>query len=627
MSLIKSLWRDLTRGAQKPDATDALAERLRTLEPQLRQSGTATGSRALEELRSLTDAHPRSADARSLLGDGLLSAQQLVDAENAYREALKIQPEHARAQEGLGLCLLQSKRLDEAYLHLELAHKLAPMNADVLVHWGLVDLELGNYGTASQRFMSAVERAPNNPHAWHNLGLAMFRMGQFEASVTHLRRALVLKPDHALAHSNLALALRQTGDLGGASEAALRATELKPGNARLWVVRGDLCVDAGDFDQADSAFAQALSIDAHNVGGHIGRGKLLMALGRHDDARAAFETALSQEPSNADACAGLAQLHLLLQRWNIGWDLYEARRGSLPNPVRTVTTPEWQGEDLRGRSILVHAEQGLGDIILFASCLPDLIERGAQCVIDVPPRLETLFRRSFPGARVTGHELTSNGSDWLASLPPVDLHVPMGTLPKWLRREPSAFPRRAAFLTSDATRTTDWQARLAHLPKPHIGITWRGGTVSTARLQRSLELAELLGAFKSFQGTFVCLQYGDVADEIAAAEALTGRAIHAGISGFADIDDVAALTCALDAVVTVCATQAHLSGALGMRAAVLVPANPSWRYGSAGDTMPWYPSLTLVRQHELGAWDDVLDQAAAWIGQLQDPPVTAALTP
>ena len=165
MSLIKSLWRDLTRGVRQPDDADTLATRLQSLEPQLRQSGSATWAQAFEELQGLTRTHARSADVHSLLGDTLLAARRMTEAEAAYREALKIQPEHARAQEGLGLCLLQSKRLDEAYLHLELAHKLAPMNADVLVHWGIVDLELGNYGTASQRFMNAVERAPNNPHA------------------------------------------------------------------------------------------------------------------------------------------------------------------------------------------------------------------------------------------------------------------------------------------------------------------------------------------------------------------------------------------------------------------------------------------------------------------------------
>lgn len=626
MSLIKALWRDLTRGARQPDDADTLATRLQSLEPQLRQSGSATWAQAFDELQGLTRTHARSADVHSLLGDTLLAARRMTEAEAAYREALKIQPEHARAQEGLGLCLLQSKRLDEAYLHLELAHKLAPMSADVLVHWGLVDLELGNYGTASQRFMNAVERAPNNPHAWHNLGLSMFRMGQFEVSVTHLRRALGLKPDHALAHSNLALALRQLGDLSGATDAALRATELRPDNARLWVVLGDLSIDAGDFDRADRSFARALSIDADHVGGHIGRGKLLMALGRHAQAQAAFESALSHEPSNAEACGGLAQLHLLLQRWDTGWDLYEARRGSLPNPVRAVTTPEWQGEDLRGRRILVHAEQGLGDIILFASCLPDLIEHGANCVVDVPPRLETLFKRSFPRAQVVGHELSATGGDWLASLPEFDLHVPMGTLPKWLRRDPEAFPERPAFLSSDADKTATWKARLAHLPRPHIGITWRGGMVSTAREQRSLELAEMLEAFKSIEGSLVCLQYGDVAGEMAQAEALTGRALHPGLSGYADLDDIAALTCALDAVVTVCATQAHLSGALGQPTAVLVPANPSWRYGAEGETMPWYPSLILLRQHESGAWRDVLDRAAAWIGKPRASPVTGAQT-
>jgi ADP-heptose:LPS heptosyltransferase len=274
--------------------------------------------------------------------------------------------------------------------------------------------------------------------------------------------------------------------------------------------------------------------------------------------------------------------------------------------------------------LLIHAEQGLGDIILFSSCLPDLVDRGVHCVIDVPPRLEALFKRSFPTSEVVAHELASSGSDWLATLPEFDRHVPMGTLPKWLRLDQPSFPSRPAYLVGDAKKTTAWRERLAHLPRPHIGISWRGGMVSTSRLQRSIELAEMLTAFKSVQGTWVCVQYGNVDDEVANAQALTGREVHPGLSGYADIDDIAALTSALDGVVTVCSTQAHLSGALGTPAAVLVPANPSWPYGAQGEAMLWYPALTLLRQKHLGCWTDVLDHAAQWIVRAdKHRPVTA----
>lgn len=619
MSLLKSLWRELKGSRPALDATTDLATQLHALAPRLRQPQQPGWPAALTTLQGLCASHPRSVDAHSLLGDALLAAQRRDEAEHAYREALKLQPEHAGAQEGLGLCLLQGRRLDEAYLHLEMAHKLAPMNADILVHWGLVELELGHLAGACQRFTQAIERAPDNGHAWLNLGLALYRLGQFEASVAHLQRAVALKPQHALGHSNLALALRQTGDLPGAHAAAQRATELKPDNARLWVIHADLALNAGDFDAATAALDRALTLDAGHIGVHIGLGKLHMARARPQAAQAAFESALAIDPRHAEARHGLAQLHLLHQRWTTGWDLYEARRELLPNPVRLLPQPEWHGEALGRQSLLVHAEQGLGDTILFASCLPDLLAQPIDCVLDVPPRLATLFQRSFPSATVVSQGAGSHDDDWFASLPPTDRHVPLGSLPRLLRRDAEHFGHGAAFLHADAAKVTAWQQRLSHLQRPRIGLSWRGGMVSTSRLQRSLPLATLLTALSAVPASWVSLQYGDTVDEIAAAQAQTGIEIHAGLGGYADLDDLAALTCALDAVITVCSTQAHLSGALGQAAAVLVPVNPNWLYGANGRSMPWYGSLTLLRQHETGEWRQVLEQAAAWVGEQGRP--------
>lgn len=610
MGLLNALWREVGRGFGH-DRTPRTAEQALTAINESLREDKLSRAEALRQLSTLRVQHARNPDIPSRIGDLLLAQGQLADAEQRFREALSLQPEHARAQEGLGLTLLQQGRAEPAFLHFETAHKLAPMNAEVLVHWGLADLSLGNIAPASQKFMKAIERDPANAHAWQNLGLTSYRMGRFANSVAQLRRAVELNPAYGLAWSNLALSLRQSNDLVGALAAAEQATALKSDNARVWVVLGDLCADAGQFDRASQAFDRALTLDPAQASTFIGQAKLLMAQGRYDDSRAAYGRALQLEPDQADAQAGLGQLHLLQQQWEPGWRLYEARHRTVDVPVRPVSGLRWDGEALGQRKLLIHAEQGLGDIILFSSCLPDLIEQGVHCIIDVPQRLGSLFQRSFPQAQVHAHDPAQDNAAWQQGLPAFDLHIPMGSLPRLLRRRAEDFPNRHAFLTPDPARVNHWRQQLASLPGPRIGIAWRGGLAGTAGAQRSLALAQLLGALCEVESSLVCLQYGPIEQELNAAQ--EQRAVHPGLSGFGDLDDLAALTTALDGVITVCSTQAHLCGALGVPAVVLVPSNPSWRYGHEGSHSPWYPSLTLVRQSKPGDWQTPLENAAEWV--------------
>ncbi len=560
---------------------------------------------------AVVDAGQQGADEHARLGDEALSQGRRDDAETHYRAALAAKPEHARAQEGLGLTLLQKHRLEDAYLHLEMAHKLDPMNAEILVHWGLVELELGNFELASRRFGHAIERSPGNPHAWLNLGLASFKLGQFANSVTQIERATTLRPDHALAWSNLALARRQVDDLEGSLEAVRRAIELRPSQSRFWVIQGDLQADAGDFSASDRSFDQALALSPESSEAQIGRGKLRMAQGRAKDAEDAFRLALDRDPAHAEASGGLGQLLLQQGRWAEGWTHYEARRRTIPGPVRSVPMPDWDGQPRRGERLLVHAEQGLGDIILFGTCLPDLLTAGVDVVLDLPARLTPLFQRSFPTVTICPDDGRRNGDAWLSQLPPFDRHVPMGTLPRWLRQTDSQFPTDATgYLRADPMAVQHWRQKLATLPRPLLGLSWRGGLLSTAGRQRSLALVEMIEGLRDTGASFVCLQYGDVTDELAQAEAITGIRVHPGLSGYGDLDDMAALSCSLDGVLTVCSTQAHLCGALGLEAAVLVPFNPNWRYGAQGSRMAWYPSLTLFRQTDAGAWQGPLTEAS-----------------
>jgi len=618
--MLKNLLKEVGRSLRRPKGSGSAEAPQADTSSALRKAfslGSEVGRYALiDDLKTKLDRNDANQSDWTLLGDWLLQASRLPEAEAAYRRSLTHQPTNARAQEGLGLVLLQSGRLEEAYLHLETASKADPQNAEVWVHWGLVDLEWGNLGAAARKFEHALERDQQNHHAWHNLGLVALKQGQTVASIHHLERAVALKPDHGLAFSNLALAFRQAERPDDALRAAHRATELKLGNARVWVILGDMLINAGRFDEAESAFQQGRELEPDSAAVYVGLGKLYAACARPNEARSAYERALILAANMPEARGGLAQLDLLLARWATGWDLYEARRETDGSPVRKMPCPEWDinAQPSEG-TLLIHAEQGLGDILLFASCLPDLLARlSLPCQIEAPPRLHALLERSFPQARVIEHEPSNRDLSWLNTIEPISCHLPLGSLPQVLRRHSNDFPAHRGYLQADPQAIQRWRSELdrhqAQFPsqqsRPRIGIAWRGGLVGTAQAQRTLALDALVQALQPLEATLVCLQYGEVGDELAQLQQRGGPAVAPGISGYGSLDDMAALTCAVDAVVTVCSTQAHLTGALGRPGVVLVPANPNWRYGATGDRIPWYPSLKLARQTKLGDWQTPL---------------------
>jgi hypothetical protein len=244
---------------------------------------------------------------------------------------------------------------------------------------------------------------------------------------------------------------------------------------------------------------------------------------------------------------------------------------------------------------------------MFASCFPDLLQRAERCVIECSPRLLSLFQRSFPSAMVHGVAQTERNSEWLKGAGTVDCRVDSGSLPGFFRRTAAEFPVHAGYLRAADLRIAHWRAQLAALGAGlKIGIAWRGGAVSTRRAMRSLDLATLAPLLQQPNCHFISLQHDADPSEIAAAA--TGVQVQHWPDVVRDLDETAALVCALDLVITVCTATAHITGALGRPGWVLVPAVPEWRYLERGATMPWYPSLRLLRQRQAGDWPFVIQE-------------------
>jgi len=247
---------------------------------------------------------------------------------------------------------------------------------------------------------------------------------------------------------------------------------------------------------------------------------------------------------------------------------------------------------------MVYAEQGLGDTIMFASCLPDLLRQAAGVMIHCEDRLWPLLGRSFPG--LERYDAAARGR--------VDAYAAIGSLPRIYRRSIDAFPRHSGYLRAapdDVARAARELRAIGEGLK--VGIAWRGGLPSTGRAMRSLSLSELEPLLRSPGTCWVSLQHGDALEEIDGFTRATGITVHRLEGLERDLDAAAAAISALDVVVTVCSSVVHLSGSLGRTTLVLTPHVPAWRYLLEGESMPWYPSVRLCRQPAPGQWAPAID--------------------
>ena len=376
--------------------------------------------------------------------------------------------------------------------------------------------------------------------------------------------------------------------------------------------------------RAFACFEAALRLRSDDAELYDFRGSMHQELGRLPEAFADFERALALRPDFPLARFHRAMARLLAGDFERGWDDYELRRLSSYHAQAFAGLPRWDGGALAGRTLLVTREQGLGDEIMFASILPELLAQDGRCMLECDPRLLPLLRRSFPALTAFG---TEPGGGLPASIAPaaIDAVIEAGSLPVLFRRRSADFPRHAGYLRADPSAVARWRERLAALgPGLKVGLSWTGGVRRTRRALRSLALEQLLPMLRTRSVRFVSLQYtADARAEVDALRARHGIEVTHWPEAIDDYDQTAALVCALDLVVSVCTSLVHLGGALGRPVWVLAPLSPEWRYGAAGESMPWYPSVRLFRQTTYAEWEPVVGRVAK---ELADKASAAAPT-
>jgi tetratricopeptide (TPR) repeat protein len=564
-----------------------------------------------------------------LLGEGNLEA-----AADCYREALAADPASVGACVNLGFVLNESGQAAEARKWLEQAVALEPRHADAHYLLGLLLERVGDQAAALRHLGAAVECRPEFVFAWCDLcrlnlqsrnlhavhamaeravaanpdsadlqqllGNAFLQRKDCGAALQCYDRALSLQPDFAEAHDNRGLALHELKRFDEALASFGRALELKEAYAAAHYNRGNTLKQMSRPDEALASYDRAIVLDPRLAAAFNNRGLVLHELGRLDAAAASYRRALALEPDNADAHWNLSLTLLLQGDFAAGWREYEWRwrRTEVRSDAPVHDCPLWLGDDdLHGRTILLQAEQGLGDTIQFCRYVPRVAARGANVVLEVQPALVPLLGQVEGVDRLIGRG---------ESLPAYDCYCPLLSLPLAFKTglaDISGLP----YLQVPSARRTAWQAILGERRAPRIGLVWSGSTGHQNDRNRSIPLTDYRRLLQ--RGiSYHCLQKEiRPADRTVLAEHPEVRTFEAELQDFAD---TAALIEQMDLVITVDTSVAHLAGALGKEAWVLLPFMPDWRWLLQRADSPWYDSVRLFRQPEAGSWQSVLDEVA-----------------
>lgn len=433
----------------------------------------------------------------------------------------------------------------------------------------------------------------------------------YDEALRLINKTLDDDPDNALGLYMLGFIAIEQERFGLARAVLHRCLELESSQSDVWNAYGRTFQEGHDLKQAEIAYQRAMALNPKSPHPYVNLGLQYVVQGQPKRAMPLLEKALTfGDIPEAKYNLGLAKL--LLRDWR-GWEDYEQCLGrSKDRKERIYCNPfesRWDGS--KDKTIVCYGEQGLGDQIAFASCLPDLIRDSKKVIIETERRLVGLFQRSFPEADVYGTRFMDE-VDWLDKYQ-IDARVAFGSLPKFYRQSTDRFPG-TPYLRADDDRRTQWRALFATRgTKPKVGICWTGGTKATGRDRRSLKLEQFLPILKQ-DVTFVSLEYSEEAEkQITEFEKKHGIKIHhwdrATVSHkYHDYDETAALIAELDMVIGVTTSALHLAGALGVKTWALVPEWPTWLWGVQGDTLPWNKSLKLYRQR--GTWDSLIARVA-----------------
>jgi len=503
----------------------------------------------------------------------------------------------------LAQTLLAQGKLDEAATRYEHALALNPNLVEALNDLGILLGKLGRPDASIERFQEALALRPDYVEAHNNLGIVLAKQDRLDEAAAHFEQAIYAKSDYAEAYNNLASVLWKQEKLDPAVARFEQAVACRPDYVDALTNLGGVLKDLGRFDLARQRLERAIALRPDHAEAYHSLGNVLLNECQFAEAAARYRQTLALAPQHVDAHVNLATIHLVAGDYPQGLPLYEWRLLA-PGFSPPAHTPRWAGEPLAGRSLLLVAEQGLGDTIQFLRYARVFKQLGARVVLAVQGALVRLL---------TGHpdidELVALGP--LDALPQIDFYLPLLSAAAALSTTVDTIPRHVPYLWADRGLAEHWHQELAGIEGMRIGIVWQGARRYLFDRWRSIPLAAF-GPLARVPGVrLISLQKGEGAEQAAQVDFplldLSDR-LDATSGAFLD---TAAVIANLDLVIAPNSAVAHLAGALGAPVWLALPSWPEWRWLEGRDDSPWYPTMRLFRQTEFGRWDDVFERMAA----------------
>ena len=521
---------------------------------------------------------------------------KLDEAVACYRRVIELHPDSSEALLYLGHISRRQGKANEAIAFYRRTLKLTPRPE---IHYQLAALlqQQGQRTEAIAAYRKACEQKPAYFEAHHRLGIAWQEQGQLDEAINCYRRALALDPNYAETHNNLGAALQLQGHLAAALDAYRRAVELKPHYAEAHYNLGIVYQELGHIDKAVDCYQQELLLKPEHAEAYNNLGNALKEQGHFDEAVRCIQRAIELKPDYAEARLNLSFVRLLRGDFERGWPDFESRWQLKGVNPRRCSQPQWDGGSLQGKTILLHAEQGLGDSIQFVRYASLVKARGATIVLECQrPLLALLECCPVDQVHAAGTEL-----------PTFDVHAPLMSLPGIFRTDLNTIPADVPYLSVDPSIVEQWRSKLSPYDGFKIGIAWQGNPKHGRDRWRSFPLSSLARLAQIPGVRLISLQKG------AGTEQLAEVRDSFSVVDLAEILDpnvdamleTAAVMKNLDLVISCDSAVAHLAGALGVPVWIALPKVPDWRWQLERTDSPWYPTMRLYRQHERAHWEPV----------------------
>jgi tetratricopeptide (TPR) repeat protein len=566
-------------------------------------------------------------------------------AEQLYRQVLQANPRHADAWCFLGAVCQAQGKFAEAEVNYRRAIQLAPMYGSAHNCLGALLAQQNRLAEAATSFQQALRHEPDNAEAHYNLGLALHAQGQRTPAIEQFRQALHFRPDYPEALTDLGNVLAEEDKLDEAVHCYRQALRVSPVLVKGHYNLGTVLGKQDKFEEEIGHYREALRLQPDHAEAHVNLGNALRQLGRMDEAKASLDKALRLKPDDPLAHWNRAVVLLLRGEFDLGWPEYEWRWAQHSFARRNFQQPLWDGSDLAGRTILLHAEQGLGDTIHFIRYAPLVKLRGGTVIVECQPPLLRLLTE-FPGI----DQLLPRGSQ----LPAFDVRAPLLSLPGIFQSNFASIPATVPYLHADAQLVKLWRRNMSEVRSPmsdvkttscsdighrtsdfgrafRIGIAWQGDPTNPAQRHRSIPLAHYAPLTQVPGVELISLQKGPGTEQLSAVNCRLSDNRHLTTHNYSVRDlgerldeaagafmDTAAVMMNLDLVISSDTAVAHLAGALGIPVWLPLPLIPDWRWLLQREDSPWYPTMRIFRQTRHGHWSDVFDRMADELNRATD---------